>query len=125
MGFSYDPTKLSLMGKDRLRFELGDTIEADAMLQDEELTTILGENPTLKHAKAKAAEILATNYAREASYKVGPLSYNLADRAELWAKKAELWKLEAEGETTSPGGGKTEADYGTPYFTIGMHDNTQ
>jgi hypothetical protein len=111
------------MGTDRLRFELGDTLEADAMFHDEELTILLGEQPTFKKAKAQAAETLATNYAREASYKVGPLSYDLKSRAELWNTKAEKWRAEAEGETSSPSGGMTEADQGTPYFTTGMHDN--
>lgn len=128
MSFVYDPNKLAERGKDRLRFELGDTIEADAMLHDEELTILLSEQPTFKKAKAQAAEIILATFTREPSYKVGPLSYNLAERAELWAKRAKEWREEADNEVSSPLGSEATADAGTatgqPYFTLGMHDNT-
>ena len=44
--YSYDPTNIMMYGKDRMRFELGDTMvengAATAALTDEEISAMIG-----------------------------------------------------------------------------------
>ena len=56
--YTYDPAKISENGKDRMRFELGDTMvdggSETTALTDEEITAILGMYPN-RWKRAKLA----------------------------------------------------------------------
>lgn len=75
--YTYDPSKIQENGKDRMRFELGDTmVEGEAetcALSDEEYTAILALHPN-KWRKAKLALLSSIMYGfmYEVDTKVGP-----------------------------------------------------
>lgn len=128
MATTYDPTKLAERGKDRMRFDLGDTNMADPLLMDEEIQIILDENlASWRRAQLKCSEKIAEKFAPETTIKVGSLTIDLAARAEFWAKKvADLRKqcagLGAPIAAASAGG---QGDSAGSYFRTGMHDNNE
>ncbi len=130
MAWSYsgDPTTSD---RDRLRFELGDTDQADPLLQDEEIDYCLARESTFVGALARAAEAVAQRFAREASTRVGQLSLDLAARARQWSERAkEYRRLAAAAHAPSAGGvsladkaaALSDPDRPKPYFRLGMHD---
>lgn len=83
--YSYDPTKIGERGKDRMRFELGDTITEGegqaAALSDEEYEAILATYPgRWKRAKLALIESIMRRFSYEVDEKVGPLSLSLRQR---------------------------------------------
>lgn len=122
MAWTYDPTKIATSPKDRLRFELGDVNENDPLLQDEEILAAIEMTSNLLEAKIKCAEALANRYAHEASVSVGSMSYQLSQRAELWAKKLAEYKKEAESMSVAAPSANAQAIAKKPYFRLGMHN---
>lgn len=125
MAWSYSGDPASSL-KDRLRFEIGDVIAADPVISDEELNFCLAQNGNnVKRAKATAAEAIAARYAHEVNTKVGPLNFDLAQRAKEWAEKAQRFRREAAGAAAPSAGGIYDSSgaLSDPYFKKGMHDN--
>lgn len=87
--YTYDPSKITENGKDRMRFELGDTVvegmEETCALTDEEYKAALAMYPR-KWRKAKLALLssIVHRFMYEVDTKVGPLSLSLHQRAEAW-----------------------------------------
>lgn len=76
--YTYDPARIGEKGKDRMRFELGDTmVEGGAettALTDEEITAVLGIYPTRwKKAKLALVESVCRRFSYEVDTRVGPL----------------------------------------------------
>ena len=87
MAYTYDPSKISEAGKDRMRFELGDTAvtEQTAALSDEEITAVLGMYPgKWKRAKLALVESVCRRFSFEVNTEIGGLSLGLQARAEAW-----------------------------------------
>ncbi|MGN0489339.1 MAG: hypothetical protein ACI4HO_08770 [Ruminococcus sp.] len=127
--YTYDPSKIGEPGKDRMRFELGDTLvegrEQTAALSDEEYAAVIAAKPSWRRAKLAIVESIMRRFAYEVDEKVGPLSLSLRQRYESWAKIYAQLKKETEN-TTVPGGLlKTGKLGGAPYFTEGMHNNPE
>lgn len=102
---------------DRVRFLVADTIPASPLLTDNEVAFLLedeGNNPT--RAAARAAEVLAAKYTKEADDKqVGPLrlgSSGAKSRAEKYSALAkQLWARAGRKAATSVyAGGISAAD---------------
>lgn len=106
--------------RDRLRFELGDTDAADPLISDEEADYCLQSESKFIGALAKAAEAIASRFARELTTKVGPLTLEHTQRAELWANRAADLRRKA-GSANAPS--INSGSKGNPYFSAGMHDN--
>ena len=126
MAYTYDPSKISEAGKDRMRFELGDTAvtEQTAALSDEEITAVLGMYPgKWKRAKLALVESVCRRFSFEVNTEIGGLSLGLQARAEAWRAMYKELKSEAAGGSgpcvnpASIGGGH--------YFYAGMHDNRE
>lgn len=82
MSWSYsgDP---SSSDKDAVRFNIGDTIEADPQLQDEEILYLLDINGgSIQQATIDAFKALISKYSRFVNEKVGDVSNALSDRLE-------------------------------------------
>lgn len=126
--YTYDPGKLKEFGKDRMRFELGDTmvegLSDTTALTDEEIQAALEAYPgSWKRAKLMLLEGICRRFSYEADTKTGPLSLSLGARAKLWREDYEKLKKEVSAESCSVpqfsngGAGKP------PYFYAGMQQN--
>jgi len=68
---------------DAIRLEIGDTIEEEQLLQDEELEYFYEEEGSILGAAARACEAIAAKFSREADLKVGDLSLSASQKADL------------------------------------------
>jgi hypothetical protein len=98
--YTYEPGNITEFGKDRMRFELGDTMVeglADTTaLTDEEIQAAIDAYPNKwKRAKLMLLESLCRRFAYEVNTKTGPLSLDMNGRAKLW--KEDYDKLEKRG----------------------------
>jgi hypothetical protein len=126
MAYTYDPAKIKENGKDRMRFELGDTmVEGGAetcALTDEEYGAIMELYPSKwKKAKLELLRSILHRFAYEVNTKVGPLSLELRGRFDAWkALHDELSKEVSKMAAPSLNRSITEKP---PYFYEGMHNN--
>lgn len=125
-GYTYDPSKVGTYGKDRMRFELGDTLvegkEQTAALSDEEYDAILNAYPNKwKKAKLLLVESIMRRFSYETDEKVGPLSLSLRQRYENW--KAMYEQLKSEVSSCSIPSVNPSAIKGYHYFREGIHNN--
>ncbi|MDD3229163.1 MAG: hypothetical protein PHE09_08080 [Oscillospiraceae bacterium] len=124
--YTYDPGKINQNGKDRMRFELGDTMvegaAETAALTDEEIQAVMELYPKRwKRAKLALVESLCRRFAFEVDTDVGPLSLGLQGRVEAWR---EMYKeLKAEIGNYSVPSANPAAINSAPYFYAGMMDN--
>ncbi|GEO26234.1 hypothetical protein AAC03nite_20190 [Alicyclobacillus acidoterrestris] len=105
--YSGDPTSSP---KDKLRFDIGDTLAADPLLQDEEIAFCLSSESTYNGAVARACESIAMRFQREASTKVGALSLDLATRAQQWSQRADMYRKRANASHAPYVGGLSKAE---------------
>lgn len=127
--YTYEPGNVISPGKDRMRFELGDTMTeggADTTaLTDEEILAALTIYPkSWKRAKLMLLESLCRRFAYEADTKTGPLSLSLGERAKRWKEDYQALKKEVSAESISGLSiGRNGVDIKPPYFYAGMHQN--
>lgn len=126
--YTYNPANVKEHGKDRMRFELGDTMVEGgpdtSALSDEEIQAALDAYPaSYKRAKLMLLESLCRRFAYEVDTKTGLLWLYMQERAKLWRQDYEQMKKEVSAESCSvpqPDGG---ASGRPPYFYAGMHRN--
>lgn len=132
--YLYDPKNINQYGKDRMRFELGDTMvegkEQTCALCDEEYVALLPEKVYTKRqwkkAKLACIESIFRRFSYEPDTKVGPLSLSFGERAKLWQEeyeklKDDLKKGAASSESISMLNGFGHQERPTPpYFFTGM-----
>lgn len=130
--YSYEPGKISELGKDRMRFELGDTmVEGGAdtsALTDEEIEAVLKiYQKRWKKAKLALLESLCRRFAYEVDTKEGPLSLSLGERAKLWREDYEKLKSELANSSVSVPryGTDQNGNEKPPYFYTGMMRNQE
>ncbi len=127
--YAYDPAEVSNYGKDRMRFELGDTmVEGGAdtsALTDEEIEAALAAYPkSWKRAKLFLLESLYRRFSYEVTTRTGPLTLELQERAKQWKKDYDDLKKEISEETRSgPPPCVDERYRKPPYFYTGMQRN--
>lgn len=92
MSWSYDVSTLASNLKDQVRLRLGDTDEADPVLQDEEIYLYLGEATELTPSLlVKCLDACLAKVAGLPDYKLGPYQENHSNRLSMWkALKDEL-----------------------------------
>lgn len=124
--YTYNPAKISESGKDRMRFELGDTmVEGGAdtcALTDEEYEAVMGLYPTKrKKVKLELLRSILHRFAYEVNTTVGPLSLQLRGRFDAWKiLYDELSKEVSNMAVPSMNRKLTETP---PYFYEGMQEN--
>lgn len=91
MSFTYDPA--SPIGQ--VRFKVGDTDEATAVLTDEEINQLLAEHSDhVLRAAVSAARSLAARFGRDYDFTTDDQSYKRSQRAKAFENLAD--RLEAE-----------------------------
>lgn len=126
--YTYEPEKISENGKDRMRFELGDTMveggSDTSALADAEITAALEMYPgKWKRAKLALLESICRRFAYEPDTKTGPLSFSFGGRAKQWREDYEKLKKEvANGCASVPRFG-VDGREKQPYFHTGMMEN--
>lgn len=126
--YSYNPSKVAEPGKDKMRFELGDTMTEGgsdtSALADEEIQAAIDAYP--KHwnrAKLMLLESLCRRFSYEVDTRTGPLTLSFQERAKLWHEDYEKLKKEVSAEKCKvPATGK-KGKGKLPYFYTGMHQN--
>ncbi len=127
--YTYDPGGIIEPGKDRMRFELGDTmvegLSDTTALCDEEIEAAIGLYPkSWKRAKLMLLESLCRRFAYEVNTRTGPLTLEMQDRAKLWREDYEKLKKEVPAEAGGiPRFGGNGGDGKPPYFYAGMQRN--
>lgn len=126
--YTYDPANVKEPGKDRMRFELGDTmvegLSDTTALTDEEIQAAIEAYPkSWKRAKLMLLESLYRRFAYEVDTKTGPLWLYMQERAKLWREDYDKLKKEISTESS----GMLKFANGTcnkpPYFYAGMQRN--
>lgn len=125
--YNYDPTLVSENGKDRMRFELGDTMveggPTTTALTDEEIVAALESYPhSWKRAKLMLLESLYRRFAYEVDTRTGPLSLSMQARAKLWKEMYDDLKEEVDLMCVSVPE-QTNGRKKPPYFYTGMMEN--
>lgn len=129
--FTYDPSRITEDGLDRMRFELGDTVTDQGAITcalcDEEYNAILnryGEN--WRRAKIKCLEAICMKLSYEVDTSVGGLSYSMNQRYERWKAMLADEKKCANAVAGVPRAGDPGSlmpHGGTPYFYNDMQAN--
>lgn len=129
--YTYDPSKITEYGTDRMRFELGDTVVdmegITSPLCDEEYAAVIGQYPkSWRKARLKCLEAIVMKLSFEVDTSVGGLSYSLNQRAERWKKMLDEERREAAAMSGVPIAGDPTSlspHGGTPYFYNDMLAN--
>ena len=111
--------------KDAVRFACGDTEEAYAFLQDEEIEYLLGgvgNDP--RKAAIQACEQILAKLAKKVDYTIGPESVKLSQRYRQYAQLYNRLKGEFAASSAVPSWDDptTRPHTHRPIFDIGMHD---
>lgn len=123
--YTYDPSKVIEPGKDKMRFELGDTMVEGASdtsaLTDEEIQAAIDTYPKhWKRAKLMLLESICRRFSYEVDTRTGPLTLSFCERAKLWHEDYQILKKEVSAESCKvPNRGRNKS----PYFYTGMQQN--
>lgn len=130
--YSYHPDKIKESAKDRMRFELGDTMvegkERTSALTDEEIEAVLSMYKIpkqWKRAKLACLESICRRFAYEPDTKEGPVSFSFGERAKLWREDYEKLKAEVSKGSVSSKAVCQNTCTKPPYFYAGMMENTK
>ncbi len=126
--YTYEPENIKNFTKDRMRFELGDTmvegLSDTTALTDEEIQAAIDSYPkSWKRAKLMLLESLCRRFAYEVDTKTGALWLYMQERAKLWRADYDQLKKEVLVESCSvpqSSGGRYKKP---PYFYSGMQQN--
>jgi hypothetical protein len=125
--YTYDPGGIMEAGKDRMRFELGDTmvegLSDTTALTDEEIHAAIAlYSKSWKRAKLMLLESLCRRFAYEVNTRTGSLTLEMQERAKLWREDYDKLKKEVDAGACIPsfrGGVQGKP----PYFYAGMQQN--
>ena len=118
--YSGDPSVSRL---DEIRFQIGDTKEADPLLSNEEIEYYMNEYESNLYVLRELYEHLVARYAREADIELGPKKIKASQRYEQLQQRLTDIKRKIASTYSMPiHSYGTAADTGFN-FDIGMHDN--
>lgn len=121
--------------KDAIRFLIGDTNPATALVSDEEINFMISKwmpaQGTVEYVAAAVAEAIGAKYAREASFSADGVSVSLAQLGQQFRElaanlRSQHKSLLAGGLPDAGGitpGEQTDQDVLPLNFGTGMHDN--
>lgn len=93
MTFSFDPTLAS--DEDKVRFHLGDTVDAGHLLEDETITAMISTTGDVGRAAALLARGIANSFARKVDKEIGKTKLAMSQAYRAWCEVAD--RLEANG----------------------------
>lgn len=96
--------------RDELRFLIGDTIEADPLLTDEELDYLLDDRGSVTGAAVGACEQLIARFAREPDRRIGQLSISNSQRVTQYEKLLKTLRTRTMVSAVPYAGGISVAD---------------
>lgn len=81
MSWTYDPTKLKDSPKDQIRLLIGDTLDSDPFLQDEEILFYIDQYPNdISRAALASVNVIITRICSTPDYTLGPYSESNGNR---------------------------------------------
>lgn len=95
MSWSYDPDQLQTSPKDQVRFLVGDVVESQPLVQDEEILFALSQNPNVYMAAAIICDSLASMFSRKVDRQTGDVRDSFSQRAKAYAERAK--ELRSQG----------------------------
>lgn len=118
MPASYNPSLPDDLN--RMRFELGDVVENDFFLQDEEIIAAL-EGRSFKRAQLYLLDSLLARFSYETDLRVDKWEAKFSQRLDAWQRLRKKLTDDLALEETNPFGFKGK-NFRPPIFTLGMHD---
>lgn len=126
----------STTDKDHVRFLIGDTVEAEPLLSDEEINFLVltwKDKHSIYWAAAAACEQIAARYAREASFAADGVSVSLGELQAKFQAQAETLREQhmslLVGGTPDVGGisayEQPDPSIAPLVFGTGMHDSRE
>lgn len=121
--------------KDEVRFLVGDTVQSDQQVQDEEISYAISAESSTLRAAVRVARAIAAHYARSVEKQVGDLKIKAGDTYKNYLEIVKSLEQEAAGSLpgAAPFAGgishatkdttKEDSDRVEPYFSRGMLDN--
>lgn len=96
MSFSYsgDPATSDL---DAVRFLIGDKVEANCLVQDQEIDYALAQESSVRLAAANIAEAIAAKATQEVSWVRGRVEYRPGEMADRYYKLAKMLRDQETG----------------------------
>lgn len=126
--YTYEPAKIREPGKDRMRFELGDTmvegLSDTTALTDEEIQAAIDTHPeSWDRAKLMLLESLCRRLAYEVDTKTDKLWLYMQERAKLWRADYEALKKQVSAQSCRVPRAGRGVQGKPPYFYAGMQQN--
>lgn len=106
--------------KDEVRYLLGDTVEKNPLLSDEEILYELSKTDSPAKAAYKAGKKALALLAKEISQEVGPFKMKLENRYSQYKQIVDSLENDVKGDLAYPIGATV---YPPAPFSLGMHDN--
>ena len=133
--WTYYPTQLATSQKDQVRALIGDTVQSDPQLQDEEINFFLSMRATVWGAAAECCLALASKFSRSVDQAVGTAKASYSQMEKAYIGKAALFNCRAAsmGSAVPYAGGVSVTDMlnqlsnedrVAPNFTVGLTDDT-
>ena len=119
MSWSYSGNP-SASALDAVRFQIGDTIEKDPLLQNEEINAILEEQSNVLLASIECCERILAILARKVDYEIGPQKLKASQRFDQYEKLIRRLQRKGKDYYALPTGADPHAK---PHFEVGMFDN--
>lgn len=134
MTFTYNPSSVATSQMMQVRLVIGDTVESDQQIQDEEIDFFLTQRSSIYGAAAECCRSLASQYSRSADMRTGASDAKYSQMAVAYALRAQQFdaKAAAAGAGMPYCGGISQADKENsaqdddrvnPQFAIGMFDS--
>lgn len=134
MSWTYTPSALATTPLYQVRLLIGDTIQADPQLQDEEISFLLTMRSSVYGTAAECCRSIASQFSRKADSVQGQLHTVYSAQAKAYAARATDFETRsaALGGAMPYAGGLSLADKDNqledsdrvePQFTIGLEDN--
>lgn len=128
-----DPTKFN--SKDAVRLLIGDTVDCDHQLEDEEIAFFASRRSTLYGAAAECCRAMAAKFSRAVDQQGGQSKLSYSQMAKAYTVKAIEFEQKAalSGAALPYAGGisvsdmqmrELQADRVQPQFAVGMTENT-
>jgi hypothetical protein len=134
MAWTYDPTVIGTTPLYQVRNMIGDTVQANPQLQDEEVKFWLTQRSSVWGAAAECCRALATQYSRSVDQAAGSTTNKYSQMAKAYASRAAAFESRAAimGAAMPYAGGisitdklnqEMNADRVEPQFNVGMTDD--
>jgi hypothetical protein len=135
MTWSYNTNLLAINPKDAVRLLIGDVLQSDPQMQDEEIAYLVASRGTLYGAAAECCRALAAKFGRTVDQQAGTTKLSYSQLAKAYTLKSIEFETKAtlSGAATPYAGGISLSDKQLqdlnqdrvqPAFTKGMDDNT-